>query len=55
MLRASCYLRALWVLWCFLFSVGAQNGTERLPTFGDVINILGSVSGPSFSLVVAVF
>jgi len=50
--RASCYFSAIWVLWCFLSSVGAQNDTERLPTFGDVINILGSVSGldPPFLL-----
>ena len=50
MLRASPYFRALWVFWYFLPFAGAQNGTERLPTFGDVVNILGSVSELFFLL-----
>jgi hypothetical protein len=35
---------------CFLAAVLAQNETEKLPTFGDTVQVLGAVNIPHFSL-----
>jgi hypothetical protein len=34
----------------FLAAVLAQNETEKLPTFGDTVQVLGAVNIPHFSL-----
>lgn len=35
---------------CFLAAVLAQSETEKLPTFGDTVQVLGAVNIPHFSL-----